>query len=122
MNIGTRYGSDHREKEKETEKEEEKDKDKERDDDDDDDDDDNGDDDDDDDNDDDDDDDDDFFFFATPTLSVRTLKTVVVAVIARYRSSGRRPGFSCGSPQTASICEQRLASHGPQHSGLFLCA
>ena len=61
-------------------------------------------------------DDDLFFFFARPTLSVRSLKTVTVAssrdvpvlgsvpgVFMRIphpkplaRSSGRRPGFSCG--------------------------
>ena len=76
------------------------------------------------------------FFFARPTLSVRTLKTVAVAssrevpvlgsvpgVSMRIphpkplaRSSGRRPGFSCGSPQTAPACEQRLASHGPHRT------
>ena len=88
--------------------------------------------------DDDDDDDDDVFFFARPTLSVRSLKTVAVAssrdvpvlgsvpgVSKRIphtkplaRSSGRRPGFSCGLPQTA----QRLWTAAASSSGNnFFC-
>ena len=37
-----------------------------------------------------------FFFFARPTLSVRS-ENSLVAAIARCRSLGRCPGFSCGS-------------------------